>query len=278
MNNKSILRKKSGRISLGITAAMALTLTGCSDSSGSGSNDNYQTYLYEDINADYIAICKDAANTRVKNDDCKDSSSQHASWYYVPLYNDSTNPIPKIGDSVEGRGVEKKEEGKAHRESSGKMNTSDDKYVLVQANEKYGFKLSDSDIDADYVEVCVDKDGNRVDPDECGANNATTSNSGGMNGGFMFWYLPLFNNASTYVPPVGSQVNGNNAIKNKSQLPTGSKIGSAPIGGLNNAHSTKTSSSNPNAVSRGSSSNSGKSSSSVSRGGFGSSGKGGSGA
>lgn len=250
--------RKSKRITLGITAAMALTLAGCSDSSG------VLARSYDDIEADYIAICKSAENKRVDDDDCKDSTSEHAEWYYIPMYHNNDIRLPKVGDDVENEGVEEIDEDKSYANIGENMDNSEQD-IYLQAKDGFGFDDKDNDIDADYVEICVDGDGNRVDPEECGATSAQANGSGGSSG-FMFLYLPMFNNASTYVPPVGSQVNtqGTGAISDRSALPSGSRVGTAPAQGLTHAYS----SSSNTAKSGG---NVGKSS--VSRGGFGSSGK-----
>lgn len=239
------MRKSSKKITLGVSAAMAMTLTGCSDSS---------SFTALEVETDYVKLCKNnKTDKRVPSEDCGQPSNEESSWYYVPLYHNQSVEMPKIGEKTP-RGVAEKEASKKDQELK-----NEDGDVHLIAAEGYGLTESDENLNADYVEVCVDENGNRVDESECDvSNNSNSYNSGG----FMFWYLPLFSNNSTYVPPVGSKVDTTGATRT---LPQGSTSLKPPRSGIANAF---------NKNGKVNSSNSGKgvggkAHSGVSRGGFG---------
>lgn len=275
---------KKGTIrALGITAAMAtsIAMTGCTTTSNidnSEDTENHPTFerLYGDIKSDYLSICIENKNTRVTDDNCLDSTSKTTQWYYKPLYYNEISPLPPLNTPID-----LEEEGLVETTATGKKSIKTDKAnipleedenvtLYVQAAEGHGFDYKETQVEADYVEICVDADGNRVDDTECSVgemptnNNQPTHSSGG--GGFFFLWLPTMSGSNNYVPPVGSKVNTTNAIKDKSQI-SGKKIQKAPRQGL-----TKTQLNRGNSVNN-KSSNSGKSNGNVSRGGFGSSGK-----
>ena len=101
--------KKSRKIILGTSAAMALTITGCSASD----------LMAYSVDADYIKICRNVENNkRIPNDDCTDSTSQHAAWYYLPLYEDNAIQVPKTNEEV-SHGVSEIDKDKKALEESG---------------------------------------------------------------------------------------------------------------------------------------------------------------
>ena len=79
-------RMRSASISLGITAVMASTLTGCATS------------------ADYAAVCVDPdTQQRVADDQCDDDSDYNGSgggffWYYLA----ARSVVPGVGSTVSG--------------------------------------------------------------------------------------------------------------------------------------------------------------------------------
>ena len=79
-------RMRSASISLGITAVMASSLTGCASS------------------ADYAAVCEDPdTQERVADDQCDDDSDYNGSgtgffWYYLA----ARSVVPGVGSTVSG--------------------------------------------------------------------------------------------------------------------------------------------------------------------------------
>lgn len=243
--------KKSRKIILGTSAAMALTVTGCSTSD----------LMAYSVDADYIKICRDVENNkRLPSDDCTDSTSQHAAWYYMPLYEDNAIQVPKTNEEV-SNGVSEIDKDKTAVEVDGDNESGDNKKIMASSG--HGLKEEDEDIKADYVKVCVDQDGNRIDEDECHVDdNGKLHHDTDSSIVPMFMYLPMFNNTSTYVPPVGSQVNTSNAVKD---LPEGKSSQTANKNGVANAFTSKGGTTNNNVGKNG---GSGKGNS-IPRGGFG---------
>lgn len=272
--------RKSGRITLGATAAMAtaIMMTGCtttSNTTGTGSaNDTSsseaakEARMFDNVRADYIQICKDIeTNARLTQDNCLESSSEVAKWYYMPLYHNNTIEIPAVGEEVGPQAVENIPDDKESAELGD--STEKDKYqFFAQAAKNFGFDDEDNKLDADYVEICIDDEGNRVDDTQCGVGESPQSeqSSGSGTHSSLVW-LPLFINGNTYVPPVGERVNTTNAITDRSQL-QGNNIQKAPSQGVSSAYSP-----NGKQGKVGDAGFKGNNKGSVSRGGVGSSGK-----
>jgi len=274
MENNKI--RKSSKITLGATVAMttAIMMTGCSDTSSTGNtynSDNNETAkearMFDNVKADYIEICKNIeTNARLSQDNCLESSSQVAKWYYMPLYHNNTIEIPSVGEEVGPEAIENIPDDKEKAELGD--STEQGKYQLfAQAAQNFGFDDNDNALDADYVEICIDEEGNRVDDSTCGVGEKPESSqsSGGTHSSLV--WLPLFINGNTYVPPVGERVNTSNAISDRSQL-QGNKIQKAPAKGVSSAYSP-----NGRTAKNGQYGAKGNGKGSVSRGGVGGSGK-----
>jgi len=217
--------KKSNKVLLGTSAVMALTITGCSA-------DVFNSYA---VDADYLQLCRNVENDkRLPSDDCTDSNSDHAAWYYMPLYNDHAVDVPRTGDEL-SHGVNKIDDDKKSVEVEGDNEDGNNKKFLASSG--YGIKEDEEDIKADYVKVCVDQDNNRIDEDECEVDDDGDihhKSDSSISPAFIF--LPMFTNTSTYVPPVGSQVNTKDAVKT---LPDGKSSQSVSKNGMANAYTTK---------------------------------------
>lgn len=291
MKNNKI--RKSARVTLGATAAMttAIMMTGCTATTGTQSTTNEtpaesdtnpssstgtstqqaakEARMFDNVRADYIQICKDIeTNARLTNDNCLESSSETAKWYYMPLYHNNTIEIPSIGEEVGPQAVENIPDDKTKTEL-GESTEKNDYEFFAQAAQGYGFNDEDNALDADYVEICIDAEGNRVDDSQCGVGEmpqGEQSSGGGGSHSSLIW-LPLFMNGNTYVPPVGERVNTSNAISDRSQL-QGNKIQKAPSKGVSSAYSP-----NGKTAKAGEAGARGNGKGSVSRGGTGSSGK-----
>lgn len=217
--------KKSKKVMLGTSAAMALTVAGCSV-------DDFTAYS---VDADYLKICRNVeSNKRLPDDDCTNSTSQHASWYYMPLYEDNAIKVPKTNEEV-SNGVSEVPKDKKVAEVGKDDENINDKKILASSG--YGLKEEDEDIKADYAKVCVDQNGKRVDEDECHVDdNGEVHHNTNSSIVPMFLYLPMFNNTSTYIPPVGSQVNTKDAVKS---LPNGKTSQNVSKNGVANAFTSK---------------------------------------
>ncbi len=85
-------RKSTRAISLGITALMAVTLTGCSAST-------------TEVDADYAKVCRDQnTQQRVEDSECSSSGSRtsgsHFGWYYLAL--NGGKSVPRVGSTLSG--------------------------------------------------------------------------------------------------------------------------------------------------------------------------------
>lgn len=268
--------RKSSKITLGATVAMttAIMMTGCTDTSGTGnpdSSDNNESAkearMFDNVKADYIEICKDIeTNARLSQDNCLESSSQTAKWYYMPLYHNNTVEIPAIGEEVGPEAIENIPDDKEKAEL-GDSTEKGNYQLFAQAAKDFGFDDNDNALDADYVEICIDGEGNRIDDSKCniGEKPESSQSSGGAHSSLV--WLPLFINGNTYVPPVGERVNTANAISDRSQL-KGNRIQKAPAKGVSSAYSP-----NGKTAKNGQYGAKGNGKGSVSRGGVGGSGK-----
>lgn len=268
--------RKSSKITLGATVAMttAIMMTGCTDTSGtdnSDSSDNNESVkearMFDNVKADYIEICKDIeTNARLSHDNCLESSSQTAKWYYMPLYHNNTVEIPAVGEEVGPEAVENIPNDKEKAEL-GDSTEKGNYQLFAQAAKDFGFDDNDNALDADYVEICIDGEGNRIDDSKCdiGEKPESSQSSGGTHSSLV--WLPLFINGNTYVPPVGERVNTANTISDRSQL-QGNRIQKAPVKGVSSAYSP-----NGKTAKNGQYGAKGNGKGSVSRGGVGGSGK-----
>lgn len=268
--------RKSSKITLGATVAMttAIMMTGCTDTSGtdnSDSSDNNESVkearMFDNVKADYIEICKDIeTNARLSHDNCLESSSQTAKWYYMPLYHNNTVEIPAVGEEVGPEAVENIPNDKEKAEL-GDSTEKGNYQLFAQAAKDFGFDDNDNALDADYVEICIDGEGNRIDDSKCdiGEKPESSQSSGGTHSSLV--WLPLFINGNTYVPPVGERVNTANTISDRSQL-HGNRIQKAPAKGVSSAYSP-----NGKTAKNGQYGAKGNGKGSVSRGGVGGSGK-----
>lgn len=270
--------RKSAKVTVGATAAMttAIMMTGCTpttDTSTTNSagetTDAKEARMFDNVRADYIQICKDIeTNVRLAGDNCLESSSQAAKWYYMPLYHNNTIEIPPIGEEVGPEAVDKIPDDKEKAEL-GDSTEKGEYQFFAQAEQGFGFNDDDNALDADYVEICVDGEGNRIDDSQCGVGETPQSGQSSGGGGThssLVW-LPLFINGNTYVPPVGERVNTTNAITDRSQL-QGNRIQKAPARGVSSAYSP-----NGKTAKSGQYGAKGNGKGSVSRGGVGGSGK-----
>lgn len=215
--------KKSSTVTLGITASMALVLSACSGVEPSYHTDGLN--VYENIDSNYVQLCKNTEdNTRTDWENCKNSNSPRTQWYFMPIYNDDITIIPGLGEKIEGAGLDSKPDDPA---LFYKMNTSIEKKEkesnsmtgLVASAPDYG--ISSQGTDAEFVELCVDKDGNRVDDHSC---QTTHNHREGAGNGFFFWYLPINTGRTSYIPGVGQHVNDDNVIKDRKQIDNNRKI------------------------------------------------------
>ena len=269
MKNNKI--RKSSKIILGTTVAMttAIMMTGCSDTSGNNEHAK-EARMFDNVKADYIEICKNIeTNTRLSQDNCLESSSQVAKWYYMPLYHNNTIEIPAVGEEVGPEAIENIPDDKEKAKLGD--NTEQGKYQLfAQAAQNFGFDDNDNALDAldaDYVEICIDEEGNRIDDSTCGVGEKPESSQSSSGTHSSLVWLPLFINGNTYVPPGGERVNTSNAISDRSQL-QGNKIQKAPAKGVSSAYSP-----NGRTAKNGQYGAKGNGKGSVSRGGVGGSGK-----
>lgn len=80
--------KSSKVVTLGITALMAATLTGCSPSAN-------------EVDADYAKVCQDkVTEERLEDDQCNTSSSSRAHWYFIPIIGGRS--VPRVGAKLSG--------------------------------------------------------------------------------------------------------------------------------------------------------------------------------
>lgn len=251
-------KRKSEKITIGITAAFstALLMTGCvsngehtatnnSQSSNTNQKDSSShatSMRLVNIDADYLKLCQDIANnTRVQSENClnSDEASDNSQWYYLPIYKKEGTVSPNIGEVIAESGTsnDPSQDGKTIAVIDD-INRGKESFLLPSEN--YG--IEPQHIDADYVEVCVDENNNRIDDSECAVGETPDSNNSSNNHthSSLMW-IPLFLNTGgsrggTYIPPVGSPVNTDAAIKDKSQL-SSNNISKAPSTGGNNLYS-----------------------------------------
>ena len=85
MNTRPTTRRRSASVTIGVTAVLVVTLSGCSAAQG------------EEEDYDYGAVCADQdTQLRVDDDDCDDRGSY--AWYYIPV----GSQAPAVGDRVSG--------------------------------------------------------------------------------------------------------------------------------------------------------------------------------
>ncbi len=86
-------RRASGVVALGVTAALATTLTGCSSESN------------EVEDAEYAKICRDeTTEERLPDEECEErvgNSHMHAGWFFLPLLlGGARTNVPAVGAPV----------------------------------------------------------------------------------------------------------------------------------------------------------------------------------
>lgn len=91
--------RMSKMVSVGVTAALAVSLTGCSPS--------------DDVASDYSQVCLDkSSNQRVEDSRCDDIDTSHNNnalmWYYLGhMHQNNSVKIPAVGEKAESKFMEK---------------------------------------------------------------------------------------------------------------------------------------------------------------------------